>query len=299
MLFLWCVLAALCIGICFKLFPRWHVNTFNAIVINYTTCLLLGLLLDRNISLSDLVHITHQPWFKFDIILGLLFIIGFNLTAYAIRHFGLTLSVLMQRMSLILTVSFTVIIFKEKFGWVELFGLILALAAILVINKKPAITNSKSSLFQALILFLVLLFSALIEITLYYVEKTKVVGHHQMIFTTLGFGTAAMIGWVIILWSLIRLKSKVAWRDLYAGLLLGLPNYFSVYLILMMLNHGWKGSVMYPMLNVSVLLFSTLVAVFVFKESLNRINQVGIILAIFAILIIAYAQNRTSWEISF
>ena len=82
-------------------------------------------------------------------------------------------------------------------------------------------------------------------------------------------------------------------RDVIAGILLGIPNFFSIFLLLKMLNQGWNGSLMYPLVNVSVLLLSTMVAVIAFREKLNRLNWIGIGLASAAILIIAYAHTTS------
>jgi drug/metabolite transporter (DMT)-like permease len=141
--------------------------------------------------------------------------------------------------------------------------------------------------------------SAAIEILLFYVEKSGVVGKQQMAFTTHGFGCAAVIGWVSVAWLWIKGRNRFSLRDIVAGVFLGIPNFFSIYLLLKMLNQGWDGSVMYPMVNVSVLLLSTFVAVIIFREKLNRLNWIGIALASASILIIAYAHNAQSWKIGF
>lgn len=299
MILLWCILAATSIGICFKFFPTWKVNSFNAIVINYTTCLILGLLIDAEARSGLFSGIFSQPWFKFDILLGVLFIIGFNLTAYSIKLHGIALPVLMQKMSLLLTVSFTLIIFKEKFSWIEFIGLIIALGAIIMINLKDNKEHIQTSILHKLALLFVLVFSAAIEIVLYYVDKSNIVGQDQMIFTTLGFGIAAIIGWIMIFIRGMRQKLSLHKQDFFAGVLLGLPNYFSVYLILLLLREGWKGSIMYPLLNVSVLLLSAILAVLLFHEPISRTNRYGILCATLAILIIAIAQNLSDWKINF
>jgi drug/metabolite transporter (DMT)-like permease len=281
------------------LFGRWKVNTFNAIVINYTVCLLLGTFLDPDRFFPFSPQIIQTPWFKFDLLLGILFISGFNLTAIAIQKAGITLTTMMQRMSLITTVSFTVVVFHERFGWLAFCGLLLALMAIVAINQSgTSISIQKPGKYTPL-LFLVLLLSSAIEIILFYVEKSGLVGIQQMAFTTHGFGCAAVIGWLIIGWLWIKRKNNFSGKDIYAGIMLGIPNYFSIYLMLVMLNQGWKGSIMYPMLNVSVLLLSTIIAVIAFREKLNRLNWIGIGLATLSILTIAYAQNEDTWKITF
>lgn len=299
MAFFWCVLAATSIGICFKLFPLWKIDTFHAIVINYTTCLLLGLLFDpgRNELLSW--ETFHQPWFKFDILLGILFITGFTLTAYAVLQLGITLTVLMQKMSILLTVSFAVLIFRENISMLEGLGLLMALIAIVTINLKPDKSKKISARKRWLLLGSVLLLSAMIEIVLFYVQKMKIVTDQHMLFTSIGFGIAALIGWIIIFIKRFDKKTRLTWKDIAAGITLGLPNYFSIYLILVMLHNGWKGSILYPMLNVSILLLSTILALIIFHEKLRRANWIGVVCSILAILLISYAQNQSTWKMNF
>ena len=291
--FLWCIAVTTCIGIGFKLFSRFKINTFNAIVINYTVCLILGSMIDPQSGWPFSGSIIQERWFAFDVILGLMFIVGFNLTAQSIQQAGITMTTLIQRMSLILTVSFTVILFHEHFGWFELFGLVMALLAIIAINQKTSSLKLQLSGPFPFIIFAVLVISAAIEILLYYVEKTGLVGTDQMAFTTHGFGCAAIFGWVSMIWLAFKKKLKLKGRDVIAGILLGIPNIFSIFLLLKMLNKGWNGSLMYPLVNVSVLLLSTLVAVIAFREKLNRLNWIGIGLASAAILVIAYAHTTS------
>ncbi len=289
--FLWCLVVTTSIGVGFKLFSRYKVNTFNAIVINYTVCLVLGTLLDPEVDVPFSKEIIQAEWFLFDALLGLLFITGFNLTAQAIQTSGITLTTLMQRMSLLLTVSFTVLFFKEHFGWLEFSGLLCALLAIVAINQKKSTSLEKSSSPIPIILLAVLAFAASIEILLYYVEKTGIVGHQQMAFTTHGFGIAAVLGWLAMTWLWISGKNNLNGRDVIAGILLGVPNFFSIYLLLKMLNQGWNGSILYPLLNVSVLLLSTFIAIIIFHEKLNKLNWIGIGLATASILLISYSHN--------
>jgi drug/metabolite transporter (DMT)-like permease len=273
------------------LFARYGVNTFNAIVINYTVCLALGTLIGNPGNWPFSASTIASEWFKFDLLLGFLFIIGFNLTARSIQLAGITLTTMIQRMSLLITVSFTVIVFKERFGPFEFSGLILAIFAIAAITNNNSVISFKHSGTIPLLLLLVMVFSAAIEIILFYVEKSGIVGNEQLAFTTHGFGIAAVLGWLTLIFHLLKGKLNLTRKDVIAGILLGLPNFFSIFLILKMLNQGWKGPILYPMINVTVLLLSTFTAILLFKERLNKMNWLGIILACASILVIAYAHN--------
>lgn len=291
MVFIWCILVSTCIGVGFKLFNRFKVNTFNAIVVNYTVCLILGTILDPDVSIPFSKDIIRTQWFQYDLMLGLLFIVGFNLTATAIQTVGMTMTALIQRMSIILTVAFTVILFKEHFGWLEFTGLSLALLSIIAINQKTNTFSFTPSGSFPWILSAVLIMAAAVEILLFYVDETGIVGDQQMAFTTHGFGSAGIFGYIAFGWMIIKGKFKLSLKDVIAGILLGLPNFFSIFLLMTMLNQGWNGSILYPMVNVSVLLVSTLVAVIAFHEKLNRLNWIGIGMATISILLIAYAHH--------
>jgi drug/metabolite transporter (DMT)-like permease len=292
--FVSCIIAATFIGIIFKLFPRYEINALNAIVINYTTCFSLGLLLDSSLQGDWISGVLNTPWFKFDVVMGFLFFMGFSITAYAIRYFGLAIPVLMQKMSILLTVSFAIVVFNEPTSPLEYAGLGLAVMAIITTLVKKEKSGSGHLFIHKMLLPGVLLFSAAIEIILYYSEKSEILGDQHKLFTTLGFGVAALIGWLFVLYRLLTSHHILRAKDLVAGILLGLPNYFSIYLLLVMLDSGWKGNIMYPMVNVSVLLLSAMTAHLVLREKLTVLNKIGVILAVVAILIIAIAQNITS-----
>ena len=65
--FLWCITVTTCIGIGFKLFGRFNINTFNAIVINYTVCLILGTLIGKESGWPFSGAILQAKWFSFDV----------------------------------------------------------------------------------------------------------------------------------------------------------------------------------------------------------------------------------------
>ncbi len=139
-------------------------------------------------------------------------------------------------------------------------------------------------------LLAVLLVSAAIELILLYVDRKQIVVDEHYLFTSFGFGFAALAGWIILGYKWIRNRKPIPRQDWIGGVLLGLPNFLTIYLLLLMLGKGWNASVLYPILNVTVLTLITLTAWIVFKEKLRPINWAGIGLAIAAILLIGLLQ---------
>ena len=285
------ILTSTIIGVIFKYFDRFGIDNFQAVTFNYFTCLLTGSLLDQSLPFSR--DVLDAPWFTYDLLLGLLFITGFNFAAIAFQKFGIALTSVMQRMSLIITVGVTIIFFRESGTLLKLIGILLAISAIFLVNRKSGqiIPDDKPPRIFFFFPLFVLLISAVIEIILFYVEYTGTLQGQHMPFTTHGFGIAALFGIVILVPGYMTGRFRFKWRHLIAGLILGVPNYFSIYLITLMLREGMEASVGFPILNVSVLLLSALLAWKMFDEHLSKSNWTGIILSMVAIILIALSSQ--------
>jgi len=99
------------------------------------------------------------------------------------------------------------------------------------------------------------------------------------------FGFAFIIGLTIILIGKVKFKS----RDILAGIALGVPNFFSIYFQLKALSAFDNiGALLYPSLNIGIIIGSTLAAILFFKEHLSKLNKVGISIAILAILLLSH-----------
>jgi len=103
------------------------------------------------------------------------------------------------------------------------------------------------------------------------------------------FLAALVIGSIILLFNVIKFKTRVSRKDVIAGIILGLLNFGSTYYIFQ--GMGMFDTIFFfPVFNVSFVLTSTLVGLLIFKERLKLINWIGITFAVIAILIIAYAD---------
>jgi drug/metabolite transporter (DMT)-like permease len=73
-----------------------------------------------------------------------------------------------------------------------------------------------------------------------------------------------------------------------AGILLGIVNYYSlVFLVRCLATIGAESALIWAMTNMLVVIFSSVLAFFIFKEKLSRANQLGIGLALLAIFILS------------
>jgi len=79
---------------------------------------------------------------------------------------------------------------------------------------------------------------------------------------------------------------RITYRDLLAGVLMGLLNWWSTVFLMKALSQ-YDSLVFFPIFNASIVTIAALNGVLFFKERLRWINWLGIGLAVIAIILIA------------
>ncbi len=90
---------------------------------------------------------------------------------------------------------------------------------------------------------------------------------------------------LLSLYFVIKSKEKVLKRDLLVGFLVGIPNLFSSYFLIMALN-SIATSIAFPVYSAGSIIFISLGEVFLYKEKLSKKNKVAIVLVILALILI-------------
>lgn len=278
------VLFSSLIFVIFKLFSKYNIETLYAIITNYVVACSVGLLTyDQSFNGFD---IPKKPWFLGTLALGLLFILVFNLMARASQKIGVSAASVATKMSLVIPVIFGVFLYKETLGGLKVLGILLALAAVYFASaKEKSITVHKNAF---LLILAVFIGSGLIDISLKYMEETYVEKSELPLFSSSVFGAAAMIGIVFILIKAFKKPLKVNVKNIIGGIVLGVPNYFSIYYLLRALqNEDLNSASVFTINNVAIVLFSTLLGIILFKEKVSLKNWGGIALALISILLVA------------
>lgn len=142
------ILASTIIFINFKLFERFKIDILQAIVVNYYIAFITGIIAyDGTITLSKLPT---YDWFYFTLILGVFFIIVFNLMAITTQRSGLSVVSVATKMSVVIPVLFGLIYYKESLGAIKLIGIGIALFAVYLTSNK---SNQGISINRKLIFF--------------------------------------------------------------------------------------------------------------------------------------------------
>ena len=285
------ILCSSALIVIFKLFDRFNIDIFQAIVFNYLTCVSLAWVTLGHFPVPS--NPIAQPWFVFALILGFCFITGFNAVGGTVKRFNMALASVMQKMSLLFAVTFTFAWYNESMGIGKILGIGAAIAAIFLTSYSSDAGDQPENLqkhsYGSWLRFPILawVLSGVIDILLYYVEREINQGSADIHFIATLFATAAILGLGALLWGYVRGNYQFSFRFVLGGICLGIPNFYSIYFLLLSFSRGYEGSFVFPVTNVGIICVSTLSGYFLFGEPLHKAKLIGIALAIFAIVLIA------------
>ncbi|NCT18495.1 MAG: hypothetical protein COZ75_01325 [Flavobacteriaceae bacterium CG_4_8_14_3_um_filter_34_10] len=265
----------------FNLFERFKIHTLHAIVVNYMVAFGCGILFS-NTSLS-VQEIYQTPWFFGALGLGVLFVFIFNIMAITVQRSGLSVASIATKMSVVIPVIFGFFMYKESAGFLKIIGILLALIAVYLASIK-----SKEGVKIRNLIFPILLFlgSGIIDTSLKYLQNTHIKDENLSIFSAITFLFAGLSG---LLFAILKHDLKISWKSIIAGICLGIPNYFSIVTLMKALaTEGLESSSVFTINNVGVVMLSTLLGLFFFKERLLTKNWIGVLLAIISIFLVVY-----------
>ncbi|HPF63217.1 hypothetical protein [Lentimicrobium sp.] len=279
------VAASTLILVCFKLFERYKIDSFSAITINYIVGALFGFgYSGRNftVSLSPF-----SEWMAMSLFTGALLILGFVMFSISARKAGIALTAISSRMSVIIPVIIGLALIGDKAGPVKIAGIILALIAFYLTLKKDKSLVLKANviLIPVSVFLLMGLNDSAVKITQHYFLPPGSEAAYVN-YAASAFAVAFVFGALISIYRLLKQNAKLKPADLLAGIVLGLLNWYSLFYLLKGLELV-QVSVFIPLLNISVVILSSLTGYFIFSEKLRAINWVGIAVSVIAIYMIA------------
>ena len=282
------ILLNVVISVIFKLFPKYRIDTLQAIVANYFVCVITGC-----ISIGHTPFTTtffHADWLPWAIGMGLSFICIFNMLAYSTRVDGITTTIIASKLSLVIPVVFSFVVYHEHTTIAKIAGVLLAFPAVYLTTRAEGDDHKPQTLLWPVLIFVGggILDTATNYIQLHFLSTID----SQAAYTIFVFATAASAGAILIVVLLILKKITLHWRNLVAGICLGVPNYFSIYYFVRALNSNFlESSASIPVLNIGILAVSAITAIMLFKEHVNTLRIIGIATSIIAILLIAFGNK--------
>lgn len=284
------------IFVAFRSYKKFRIPTLQAVVINYFVCSFVGVIYVWNDNLV-IGEIIAARWFPVALLLGIVFIITFYAIATTTQKSGVTVASIASRMSLVVPVVFALFIFdldSKKFDVLNYMGIFMAVVAVILASLKANGQKAyqKGHPIVMLLPGLIFVFQGAIDTIINYANLKLIPAGDTAIFPVIIFATAGLAGVVF----LVIKKEKIQAKSFVGGLYLGIPNYFSVYFILRALTaFNNDGAILFPVLNTGIIVLSTFVAVYVFKEKIRKVNIAGVIIAIISIYFVSYQEIHSGF----
>jgi len=284
-----CVLLTSLFFIIFKYYEIYKVDTLQAIVVNYLVCTIVGIIFSGGIDTSVIPE-NDNTWILFALLLGTLFISIFTLMAKTAQVISVAVSSIASKMSMIIPSIVSLIMLqrvRDSFSVINGVGFLIAVIALVFVSLKKTEANDNNKKGYGLI-FLGFIGTGTVDTLLNVVAGRYPSDAFQRFFPIVSYLVAFSIGAVV---TFIIKKTALKLKNILAGIILGVPNYFSIYTLLKTLDYfNNDATYVYPMLNIAIILMSAFAAYMIFKERLSKLNYIGVVLSILAIVLLSFEE---------
>lgn len=286
-----CILSSTSLFVIFKIIDQLKIKTFDVIIVNYFVASLLGLLINP-VPKTIAYPIYANPWFKYALIIGVLFILMFVVVGKSSQKVGIAITTVSGKMSVVIPISFSIFYDpNDILTNTKLSGILIALFAVFfTIYRKRTIDFNPKYLYLPVIMFFGMgIVDSFVKLAQFHYVNDGITAF----FTAVLFFIALITGIILKLITDKSLKSLFNGKILLWGTLLGIGNLGSIYFILRALNHihpdgnPLDGSVVFGIINIGIVTLSVLIGLVFFKEKLTRLNWLGVVLTFVAIYILS------------
>ncbi len=278
------ILCSVGVFVAMRFFERFHIDNHQAIAANYATATTAGLLMCRQpLSLSE---IAATPWFGLSILTGFWFIFTYLLLTRSAQEAGVTVTSLSSKLSVVIPTAMGLLLFHEHLNAASSAGIALALVALyLIVGKKGKNENRTQGRWKALFPILIFFGTGIGDMLMKLTEQRNTMPDMNVMIAFIYF-VALLFGIVLVVNDRLTRGTKLAWKNMAGGFLLGLFNYFSTYCVYRCMRL-FDNVFLFPVYNIGVVTFTALAGLLLFKEKLTTKNLIGMAIAIIAVILIA------------
>lgn len=257
-----------------------HTRKGNELVLlmgNYFVASIITILL---ILFNNDFHFSYQS-LLLGLITGSSFVYSFFAFAKAVSSSGTPLASLSSRLSVVIPVVLSIIIFSETPLLFDYIGFFLTLITVVLFYFSLRSDKSKKLEFIDYFYLFILLAGIGINDFIMKIFQHWRPAEEKSFFLFVIFTSAFIYTLSIILLK----KIKVNIKDFFRGNILGIPNIFSSFFLIGALN-AYPAILVYPITNIGIILLTTLLAMMIWKEKLDKFGYLALLTGLIAILLL-------------
>jgi len=281
-----CILFTSGLFIILRSFSKWGIDNFQGIVFNYFVAGSCALLHDFN---NNVLYFPEcRPFIPVSLGIGLMFILVFMLTAKVTQVAGVGVASVASKLSMVIPITAGVMLYHDGMGFQKIAGLVLALAAVFLINltQKGEDKKAGNSWFLPVVLFIG---CGIVDTSIKFSQHFYMTDHTRHLMIMCMFFSAGILGFMKLVYEVLFRKMKINLKNAGGGLILGTCNYLSIFFLIRSFEFpGAESSKVFAMVNLGVVLFCTAWAVVIYREQLNKFKITGLLIAVSAIIILYF-----------
>lgn len=280
-----------------RLFERYKLDNHQALMWNYVFASGTGFAICEHWDTAP--QLVAEPWFGLSILTGFWFIFTYLLMTASTQRSGVTVTSLSSKLSVVLPILAGVIMLGEKLNFVATTGIVLALVALVLVLGRNKQTNktdgrdvsgnvsaNKIGWIVGLLPVFIFFGTGTGDIMMKITEQQNS-GDDLGFMIAFIYFVALVFGVIIVIWDIVRGKSKWQWKNALGGIGLGVINFFSTSSVYHAMR-SFDNVVLFPIYNIGVVSLTALIGWLFFKEKLTLKNYIGLIIAVIAVILITF-----------
>lgn len=269
------IASSMLVSVCMRLSEGKAKNNISMLAMNYAMCTVLSLAYAGSV---DLLPKESGRGFALGLglVSGAMFLGSFMLLQWNIRVNGVVLPATFMKLGVIVPTLTSILVFGEAPSMAQVVGILLAIAAILLIQLEKG--GGRAGHLLGLVVLLIAGGSTDVLSKIYEEMGNAALSDQYLLYT---FFVALALCALLAIFK----GQKLTGKDIAFGLLVGVPNYYSARFLLLSLR-GVPAVVAYPTYSVGTIVLIALVGRVVFHEKLSRRQMIamGVILAALILL---------------
>lgn len=208
---------------------------------------------------------------------GLFFLLSFIYYQKSVRENGVGISGTFAKLGILIPMIFSIVLWKEfpsTFQWI---GIVLSLVSILIVNISPK-NFEKFDIKPTIILLFI--FGGMAEFSNKIYQQYALNQYKDIFLFAIFF-----VAFIISMFFTLKDTSKINKRDILTGLVVGIPNLFSSFFLILSLD-TLKASVAFPIYSAGSIVLINMGGLLIFKEKISNKNKVAIGLIIIGLILI-------------
>ena len=268
------IVCSVAVSILLKISKKQGISIKQAVAINYPIAAISAFVLFKP-NFSNNFNVLLSEW-QILLPLGILLPSVFIIMGECVNRAGIAKSDAAQRLSLFLPILASFLIFGEILSIGKIFAVVLAIISLAALVYKPKSKTNKTGAVWTLIA--VWLGYGIIDILFKQLSKNTAM-------TATNLCTIFILSAIILFTYLIAKRTKWTVASIFGGIILGCLNFGNIYFYFRAHQaYTNNPTLIFAAMNLGVISLGTIIGTAIFKEKINTINIVGIVLAIAAII---------------